>query len=147
MTFISFRNLDIFRIKTNTFSKIEIKIKPLTIRFTRFCVNIMVLFFRMLISKVPLGIEMAQKIDIYLAMFLSRFVRIIPLIISKIIPISHIHFFFFFYLWVLLESIYYHFFWYYLWHKLQQTPFFFLGNHTIHVHGRILESNVAAGQR
>lgn len=42
-------------------------------------------------------------------MFLSRFVRIIPLIISKIIPISRIHFFFV-YLWVLLESIYYHFF-------------------------------------
>lgn len=42
-------------------------------------------------------------------MFLSRFVRIIPLIISKIIPISHIHFFFV-YLWVLLESIYYYFF-------------------------------------
>lgn len=62
MTFISSRNLDIFRIKTNTFSKIEIKIKPLTIRFTRFCVNIMVIFFRILISKVPLGIEMAQKL-------------------------------------------------------------------------------------
>lgn len=68
MTFISFRNLDIFRIKTNTFSKIEIKIKPLTIRFTRFCVNIMVLFFRMLISKVPLGIEMAQKL-IYICFY------------------------------------------------------------------------------
>ena len=71
MTFISFRNLDIFRKKTNIFSKIEIKIKPLTIRFTRFCVNIMVLFFRMLISMVPLGIEMAQKLiyisDVFIA--------------------------------------------------------------------------------
>lgn len=109
MTFISFRNLDIFRIKTNTISKIEIKIKPLTIRFTRFCVNIMVIFFQDFNFQGTAWNWNGPKIDIYLAMFLSRFVRIIPLIISKIIPISHIHFFFV-YLWVLLESIYYHFF-------------------------------------
>lgn len=79
-------------------------------------------------------------------MFLSRFVRIIPLIISKIIPVSHIHFFFV-YLWVLLESIYYHFFDTISDINYNKRLFFFLGNHTIHVDGRILESNVAAGQR